>query len=88
MTLAVFAAYLYPGMDAPDLISEEMAEHSKCQVMSLAQAEKLGFKGIPAHPQGGLVKVVVAQKRDASWITRSLDAHPAVSSYDWSEVDT
>lgn len=88
MTLAVFAAYLSPGMDAPDLISEEMQEHSKCQVMSLSEANKVGIKGIPDHPQGGTVKVVVASRRDVSWITRALDSHPAVSSYDWSEVDT
>lgn len=86
--LVVFAAYMARGHGDDELISQEMLEHSKAQVMSLDQAQKLGFQGIPDHPSGGSVKVIVARKQDVSWIQRRLDSHPWVQQFEMAEVDT
>lgn len=86
--LILFVVYLYPNVHTNELLSEEMVEHSKVQLMTLAQADKLGFKGIPPHPQGGDTWVIVASRRDANWIQRSLDSNPAVAQYQQAEVET
>lgn len=85
--LVVFAVYLAKGHGDDELISEEMLQHSKAQVMSLAQAERVGFRGIHPHPSGGDVQVIVARKQDVSWIQRRLDSNAWVQQFDMAEVD-
>lgn len=85
--LYCFVAYLYPGVHSPELVSEEMLAHSKVQVMTLAQAEKLGFSGVPPHPDGGEVWLIMGRKQDVNWLQRSLDSNPAVAQYQMVEVD-
>ena len=85
--LYCFVAYIYPGIQSPELVSEEMQAHSKVQIMTRAQAEKLGFQGIPAHPQGGEVWVIMGRKQDVNWLQRTLDTNPVVAQYQMTEVD-
>lgn len=85
--LAVFEVHLAPGADASDLLSKETIVSTNAQVMTLAEAKKVGFHGLPDAPAGREVRLIAVAKRDAAWIHRALETSDAVGGFHVHEVD-
>ncbi|MBK8254556.1 MAG: hypothetical protein IPK82_18050 [Polyangiaceae bacterium] len=85
--LAVFEVHLAPGADASDLLSQETLRSTQAQVMTLAEAKKVGFGGLPEPPPGRDVRLIAVAKRDAAWIHRALETSDAVGGFHVHEVD-
>jgi hypothetical protein len=85
--LAVFEVYLAPGSDASDILSAETIRSTQAQVMTLDEAKKVGFAGLPAPPPGKDVRLIAVAKRDAPWIHRALETSEAVGGFRMHEVD-
>lgn len=85
--LNVFIVTLAPGHDPDEILSEETKRETMAQVMSPAEAAAVGFAGIPAPPAGHEQVLIAVNARDARWLHRSLESHPAVTSYTMREVD-
>jgi hypothetical protein len=85
--LAVFEVYLAPGADATNLLSAETIRSTSAQVMTLDEARKVGFAGMPDPPPGKEVRLIAVAKRDASWIHRALETSEVVGGFRVHEVD-
>lgn len=85
--LAVFEVYLVPGSDAAELLSEETKRSTSAQIMTLDEAKKVGFSGLPAPPPGKDVRLIAVARRDAPWIHRALETSEIVGGFRVHEVD-
>lgn len=85
--LAVFEVYLAPGSDASDLLSKETIHATQAQIMTLAEAKKVGFGGLPEAPPGKEVRLIAVARRDANWIHRALETSEACAGFRVHEVD-
>jgi hypothetical protein len=85
--LAVFEVYLVPGADGSELLSAETVRATAAQVMTLDEAQKVGFGGLPAPPPGKDVRLVAVAWRDRSWIHRALETSEAVAGFHVHEVN-
>lgn len=84
--MVVFEVYLVPGADADGILSAETLRSTQAQIMTLDEARKVGFGGLPEPPPGKEVRLVALAKRDASWIHRALETSEAVASFRMHEV--
>lgn len=82
--LVVFEAHLVPGSDASKILSAEVLKETQAQVMTPAEAKKVGFGGIP--DLGPDVILVAVTKRDSAWIQKALDMSEVVSGFKVHEV--
>ena len=85
--LTVFEVYVFAGRDAGHLLSEETLRDTRAQVMTLAEAEAIGFSGIKPDPRGRETRLIAVAARDAQWVHRQLEANPDISSYRVHEVE-
>lgn len=85
--MAVFEVYLVPGADAADLLSAETLKSTQAQIMTLDEAKKVGFAGLPEPPPGKDVRLIAVARRDAPWIHRALETSEAVGGFRVHEVD-
>jgi hypothetical protein len=85
--MAVFEVYLAPGADAAELLSAETLKATAAQVMTLAEAKKVGFGGLPEPPPGKDVRLIAVARRDAPWIHRALETSEAATGFRVHEVD-
>lgn len=85
--LAVFEVHLAPGADPADLLSEETVRSTQAQIMTLDQAKKVGFGGLPEPPPGKKVILIAVARRDAAWIHRALETSDAAGGFRVHEVD-
>ena len=84
--MVVFEVYLAPDADPGRILGPETLRETKAQIMTLDEARKVGFAGIP-DPQGKEVRLIAVAKRDASWIHRALETSDAVALFRAHEVD-
>ncbi|MFT3766685.1 MAG: hypothetical protein QM820_14395 [Minicystis sp.] len=84
--MVVFEVYLAPGADPATLLSKETLRETNAQVMTLDDARKVGFAGLPEPPKGVEVRLIAVAKRDASWIQRSLESNDAAGQFRVHEV--
>jgi hypothetical protein len=84
--MIVFEVYLAPGADPEHLLSQEILRQTQAQVMTLAEAKKVGFGGLPEPPAGTEVRLVAVAKRDAEWIRRTLEVNDACGTFRVHEV--
>jgi len=84
--LHVFEVYLTPVADPEALLSEESRRESGAQVMTYAEAQAVGFAGLPAPAEGKVLRLVAVAPRDAQWVHRQLESNPDVTSYRVHEV--
>jgi alanyl-tRNA synthetase len=84
--LIVFEVHLVPGADAADLLSAETIQSTHAQIMTVEEAKKVGFAGLPEPPPGKEVRLVAVAKRDAGWIHRALETSEAVGGFHVHEV--
>lgn len=85
--MVVFEVFLAPGADASQLLTAETTRETGAQVMTLNQARKVGFAGLPEPPPGVDVRLVAVAKRDAPWIHRTLETNEGVASFKVHDVD-
>jgi len=87
LMLAVFEVYLAPGADESELLSAETLRSTQAQIMTLEDARKVGFAGLPEPPPGKDVRLIAVQRRDAPWIHRALETSEIVGGFRVHEVD-
>lgn len=85
--MVVFEVFLAPGADAAQILSKETLRETQAQVMTLEDARKVGFGGLPEPPPGKEVRLIAVAKRDAPWIHRALETNEAVGTFSVHEVD-
>lgn len=83
--LTVFEVHLVPGSDASGLLSQEIINETKAQVMTVAEAKAVGFGGLP--DLGPNVRLIAINARDAQWIQRALERSEIVSAFNIHQVD-
>ena len=84
--MVIFEVFVAPGADPSSLLSAETLRDTKAQVMTLDEARKVGFQGLP-DPKGKDVRLIAVAKRDASWIHRALETNEAVGNFRMYDVD-
>ncbi|MBL8604299.1 MAG: hypothetical protein JNK72_20400 [Myxococcales bacterium] len=84
--LHVFEVYLAPGHSPSSLLTEEVARETGAQLMTLAEAEAVGFSGLKEPVDGRVLRLIAVAARDAQWIHRRLEANGGVVSYQVHEV--
>ncbi|NUP05789.1 MAG: hypothetical protein HOW73_06990 [Polyangiaceae bacterium] len=85
MSLTVFEVHLNPGSIADELLSAEVKKETNAQVMTVAEAKKVGFGGLP--DLGPNVRLIAVAKRDGGWIQKVLEASHIVSGFRVHHVD-
>ncbi len=83
--LIVFEVHLQPGADASKVLSPEILKETQAQLMTVQEAKKVGFGGLP--DLGPNVRLVAVAKRDSNWIYRTLESSPDVAAFKMHEVD-
>jgi hypothetical protein len=84
--MVVFEVHLAPDAGPVELLSQETLKETQAQVMTLDEAGKVGFGGLPAPPAGVDVRLIAVAKRDAGWVQKRLDANEGVAGYKVHEV--
>jgi hypothetical protein len=85
--MVVFEVHLAVGADPSRLLSPEALRETHAQVMTVAEAKKVGFAGLPEAPADHEVRLIAVAKRDASWIHRALETNEAVGQFRMFDVD-
>jgi hypothetical protein len=85
--MVVFEVHLAPGADPSLLVSPETQRETQAQVMTLDEARKVGFAGLPEPPPGTVVRLIAVAKRDAPWIHRALETSEGVGTFRVHDVD-
>jgi hypothetical protein len=85
--MVVFEVFLAPGADADVLLSAETKKETGAVVMTIAEAEAVGFAGMPADPEGRDRRLIAVRKADAPWIHRALETSEMVGGFRMFEVD-
>lgn len=85
MSLSVFEVHLTPGAIADELLSDEVKRETQAQVMTIAEAKKVGFGGMP--DLGPNVRLIAVAKRDTNWIQKVLEASHVVAAFRVHHVD-
>jgi hypothetical protein len=85
--LAVFEVHLAPGAEGAELLSADTIKSTNAQVMTLDEARKVGFGGLPEPPPGKHVVLIAVARRDAQWINRALETSEACGGFRMHEVD-
>jgi hypothetical protein len=83
--LSVFEVHIAPGSDPDSILSDGVKKDTQAQVMTFAEARKVGFQGLP-DSGGDNVRLIAVAKRDEAWILRVLENSPAVAGFKVHEV--
>ena len=84
--MVVFEVFLAPGADPETLLTEETKRSTKAQVMTVEDARKVGFAGLPDYGDK-VVRLIAVNKSDAPWIHRALETSGAVGRFSINDVD-
>ena len=81
--MVLFEVFLAPGLqpEGTPLLSDEVVELTKAQVMTPEQAEAVGFQGIPEDPQGRKRLFVACAAKDARLVHSRLEASALCSAF-------
>jgi hypothetical protein len=83
-----FVVHVVKGVDPEDLISEETKRETQAVVMSLEDAAKMGFSASGVQVKAGQEAcLIVVARRDAPWISRSLEQHEKVAGFQQIDVN-
>jgi len=84
--LTVFELYITKTADPTTLLSDEMKEDTGAVVMTIPEAEALGFAGFRPQP-GKRVRIVAVRGDDTAWVARSFEMNDDVVSFQVHQVD-
>jgi hypothetical protein len=85
--MVVFEVHVAPGADPEHILSKEQLRETQAQVMTLDEARKVGFGGLPEPPPGKQVRLIAVARRDAAWVHRALETSEAVGTFRAHDVD-
>ncbi len=85
--MVLFEVHLAPGVHQPQLITKETARDTQAQVMTPAEAAKVGFKGLPESPPDHEIYYIATAKRDERRIQNALEGNDDVSGFKIHEID-
>jgi hypothetical protein len=85
--MVVYEVHLAPGTDPAGILTAETVRETQAQLMTLDEARKVGFGGLPDAPADHEVRYVAVAKRDASWIRQRLESSEAVAAFRAFDVD-
>lgn len=85
--MVVFEVHLAPGADPTGILTAETERETGAKVMTLTDARKVGFGGLPDAPADHEVRYVAVAKRDAAWIVQRLESSVAVAAFRAFDVD-
>jgi len=77
----MFEVFLAPGSSGAGLLTQETIDDTAAQVMTVEQAEKIGFSGLPADAEGRARLLVVVAKVDERRIQNVLEASPQIAGF-------
>jgi hypothetical protein len=83
--IVVFEVYLVRGADPGALLTESIKRETNAQIMTLDEARKVGFAGLP-DVEGEEVRLIAVAKKDANWIYRSMETSDLVKSFRMHDV--
>ena len=83
----MFEVILAPGASADDLLTQETIDDTQAKVLTKAQAESLGFSGIPDDPEGRDRRFIVAKRTDTRRIASRLEIVPVVTGFNIHDFD-
>lgn len=84
--LTVFELYITKTADPSTLLSDEMKQETGAVVMTLPEAEALGFSGFRPQP-GKRLRVVAIRGDDTAWVARAFEMNDNVISFEVHQVD-
>lgn len=84
--MVVFEVFVAPGADPSQILREETCRETQAQIMTLADAQKLGLRGVP-DPGGKEVRLILVKRQYLNWIHRSLEMSDAVAIFRVHELD-
>jgi hypothetical protein len=85
--MVVFEVHIAPGSDPNALLTPETLRETHAQVMTFAEAKKVGFHGLPEPPADREVRLIAVGKRDAAWVHRALETNEGVATFRMFDVD-
>jgi hypothetical protein len=85
--MVLFQLVLAPKADVSTIFSPETLRDTQAQVMTIAEARKVGFQGVPDPPAGHEVLLVAVHKRDERRIHNVLESSPAVANFQMFDID-
>jgi len=77
----LFEVLLAPGASGEGLFTRETLDDTAAQVMTVAEAERIGLSGIPEAPEGQDRLLVVVAKIDERRIQNVLEASGQVAGF-------
>jgi len=86
--IIVFQVLVTTAHDAESLLSAEVLEETKAQVMTVEQAARKGFSGLRLDPKGREIRLIAVPPRDAQFVQRRLEANDAVLAFEKHEVES
>lgn len=84
--MVVFEVFVAPGADPSQILREETCRETQAQIMTLADAQKMGLRGVP-DPGGKEVRLILVKRQYLNWIHRSLEMSDAVAIFRVHELD-
>ena len=85
--MVVFEVHVVPGCDPTTILTQETLRDTQAQVMTRAEAQKVGFGGLPEEPADHEVRYIAVAKRDESRIQRSFESNETVGLFRKFDVD-
>jgi hypothetical protein len=85
--MVVFEVHVAPGSDPTRILSAETQRETQAQIMTVAEAQKVGFGGLPDAPADHEVRLIAVAQRDAPWIQRALETNESVGQFRKFDVD-
>ncbi len=86
--LCMFECFLEPGHHGAALLSDETVKDTGATVMTDAEAEAVGFGGLPANTTGAERRLIVCrQGADARRVHQAIEANPQVAAFRMHEID-
>ena len=85
----LYEVFLVPGAHpaSEEVLSPEVLDETKAQVMTPEQAETVGFHGIPEDPQGRPRLFIACGETDGRMVQTRLEASNLVAQYRLHYVD-
>lgn len=83
----MFEVYLTPGSFGQGLLTEETQADTQAQIMTKAEAEAVGFGGLPDDPAGRDRRFIVCAEKDARRIQNALTASAEVAAFDMHPIN-
>jgi hypothetical protein len=85
--MVVFEVHVAPGSDPSQILSADVVRETQAQVMTVDDAKKVGFAGLPDAPSDHEVRLIAVAKRDEKWIQRALETNESVGQFRKFDVD-